>query len=75
MSTQTKSQTAGAFITAIFVCFIAIGVILGAAYSTQDKSVFNPLPYALGSVYDAEMFQALNTHHASTDLDNGTSRA
>ncbi len=54
---------------------MAIGVILGGVYSSQQKAEFNPLPYALGNVYDAEMFQALNTHHASYDMDANTSRA
>ena len=75
MSTQTKSQSVGSFIASIFVCFMAIGVILGGVYSSQQKAEFNPLPYALGNVYDAEMFQALNTHHASYDMDANTSRA
>ena len=75
MSTQTKSQTVGAFIASVFVCFLTIGVVLGGAYSSQQKAEFNPLPYALGNAYDAEMFQALNTYHASYDMDVDTSRA
>lgn len=59
----------------VFVCFMTIGLILGGAYGTQQKAEFNLLPYALGNVYDAEMFQALNTHHASYDMDANTGRA
>ena len=67
MSTQ-KSQTIGEFIMSIFICFMVIGVILGVSYNTEQKTSFNPLPYALGNVYDADVFQSQNTRHASVDV-------
>ena len=75
MSTQTKSQVVGSFIGAVFVCFLAIGVILGSAYVSRQKAEFNPLPYALGSVYDAHTFSGLSTHHASYDVDASANRS
>ena len=75
MSTQTKSQVVGSFIGAVFVCFLAIGVILGSAYGSRQKAEFNPLPYALGSVYDADTFSGLSTHHASYDVDARANRS
>ncbi len=74
MSAQTKSQIVGSFISAIFVCFLAIGVILGSVYSSQQKAGFNPLPYALGNVYDADAFPGLSTHHASYEADADANR-
>lgn len=74
MSAQTKSQTVGSFITAIFVCFLLIGVILGMTYHTTDRSVFNPLPYSLGSVYDVDTLQRLDTHHANVDVNADANR-
>ena len=59
----------------IFVCFMTIGLILGGAYGMQQKAEFNLLPYALGNVYEVEMFPALNSHHASYDMDANTGRA
>jgi hypothetical protein len=75
MSTQTKTQVVGSFIAAVFVCFLAIGVILSSAYGFQQKAEFNPLPYALGSVYDADTFPGLSTRHASYDVDASANRS
>ena len=74
MSTQTKSQVVGSFIAAVFVCYLAIGVILGSAYGSRQKAEFNPLPYALGNVYDADVFQNQNTRHASVNVDVDANR-
>ncbi|WAW00284.1 hypothetical protein NB636_05415 [Oxalobacter aliiformigenes] len=74
MSTQTKSQVVGSFIEVVFVCFLAIGVILDVTYGSRQKAEFNPLPCAVGSVYDADTFLALSTRHAGYDADFGVSR-
>lgn len=73
MSTQ-KSQTIGEFIMSIFICFMAIGVILGVSYNAEQKASFNPLPYAFGNIYDADVFQSQNTRHASVDVNADANR-
>ena len=73
MSTQ-KSQTIGEFIMSVFICFMVIGVILGVSYNAEQKASFNPLPYALGTVYDADVFQNQNTRHASVNVDVDANR-
>ena len=73
MSTQ-KSQTIVEFIMSIFICFMVIGVILGVTYNAEQKASFNPLPYAFGNIYDADVFQSQNTRHASVDVNADANR-
>ena len=53
---------------------MVIGVILGVSYNAEQKASFNPLPYALGNVYDADVFQNQNTRHASVNVDVDANR-